>query len=236
MNDDFLTRFRKPPPREFSEALYKRINVHMNTKGNPSLRRLTFAAALCMALIAALAISPNVRAAFNGLIVEIGGMIFFESEEPETPATPLPESHITLVPEEFLPLVEAQAKLPYTISLPTWVPDGFKMGTSVRVSYFPGGPPHASITCYGSDPNVGNIELLISGSQVSWEVDTASVEEVEVNGQPAALVAGTWSADTGRWDNQSALTLSWLKGDAMYQLYSPGASAEDLIRMAESIP
>jgi len=236
MNDDFLTRYRKSPPREFSEALYKRINVPMNIKRTSSLRRLTFAAALCMALIAALAISPNVRAAFNGLIVEIGGMIFFESEEPETLTTPLPESQITLVPEEILPLAEAQAKLPYTISLPTWIPDGFKMSTSVRISYFPGGPPHASITWYGSDPNFGNIELVISGRHVNWEVDTDSVDEVEVNGQPAALVAGTWSADTGQWDNQSALTLSWLKDDALYQLFSPGASAEDLIRMAESIP
>jgi hypothetical protein len=236
MNDDFLTRYRQLPPREFSEALYKRINVPMNTKRTPSIRRLTFAAAFCVALIAALAFSPAARAAFNGLIVEIGGMIFFESEESESPATPLPESQITLVPEELLPLAEAQAKLPYIISLPTWVPEGFKMSTSVRISYFPGGPPHSSITWYGSDPNVGNIELVISDRHVNWEVDTDSVEEVEVNGEPAALVAGTWSADTGQWDNQSALTLSWLKDDAMYQLFSPGASAEDLIRMAESIP
>ena len=113
MNDDFFTRYRKSPPREFSEALYKRINVPMNIKRTPSLRRLTFAAALCMALIAALAFSPAARAAFNGLIVEIGGMIFFESERSASQATPLPESQVTLVPEETLPLAEAQAKLPY---------------------------------------------------------------------------------------------------------------------------
>jgi hypothetical protein len=236
MNDDFLTRYRKSPPREFSEALYQRINAPMNIKRTPSLRRLTFAAAFCMALITALTFSPNVRAAFNGLIVDIGGMIFFEPDETESQATPLPESQVTIVPQEILPLEEAQAKLPYSVSLPTWVPDGFRMSSSVRISYFPGGPPHASITWYGSDPTVGNIDLIISGSQVSWLVETDDVQEVEVNGQPAALVAGTWNVDTGQWDNQSARTLSWLKGDAMYQLYSPGASPEDLIRMAESIP
>lgn len=236
MNDDFLTRFRKPPPRGFSEALYERINIQMNPQRKLPFRRMTFAAALCLALVAALAFSPAARAAFNGFIVEIGGMIFFEPDESESQATPLPESRVTIVPEEILPLAEAQTKLPYTISLPTWVPDGFKMGTSVRISYFPGGPPQATITWYGSDPKVGNIDLMIFGHRVGWQVDTNSVEEVEVNGQLAALVGGTWDYDTGQWNNQTDLTLNWMKGDQMYLLQSPGAAVEDLIRMAESIP
>ena len=55
MSDPFLTRYRKSPPRDYSETLYKRINVPMNTKRSLSLRRLTFAA-LCLALAAALAV------------------------------------------------------------------------------------------------------------------------------------------------------------------------------------
>jgi Domain of unknown function (DUF4367) len=236
MNEDFLTRCRKSPPREFSEALYKRINVQMNTNRTPIVRRLTFATALCLALIAALVFSPRARAAFNGLIVEIGGMFFLETDEAESQATPLPESQVTLVPEERLPLAEAQAKLPYLISLPTWVPDGFKMGTSVRIAHFPGAGPQVTITWYGSDPNVGNIDLTIFAQRVSWLVETDDVQEVEVNGQPAALVAGGWDYDTGQWDNGAARMLNWMKGNEMYQLHSPGAAVEDLIRMAESIP
>ncbi len=67
-------------------------------------------------------------------------------------------------------------------------------------------------------------------------METDDVEEVQVNGQPAALVGGSWNADTGLWDGGSDLTLSWMKGDQMYLLRSPGAPVEDLIRMAESIP
>ena len=110
------------------------------------------------------------------------------------------------------------------------------MGTSVRLSYFPGGPPQTRITWYGSDPNVGHIDLAIFGHRVSWLVDTDSVEEVQVNGQPAALVDGGWDADSGQWDRDSAIILSWMKGEEMYQLHASGTSVEDLIRMAESIP
>ena len=236
MNDDLLTRYRKAPPRDFSEALYKRINVPMNTPKSFPFRRLTLVAAFCLAFIAALAFSPTARAAFNGLLVEIGGMIFFEPDETEMEATPLPESQVTIVPEEVLPLAEAQAKLPYVISLPSWVPDGLKMGTLVRISYFPGAAPQATITWYGSDPNVGNIDLTIFGQRVNWLVETDDVQEVEVNGQPAALVSGGWDYDTGQWDKSAARMLSWMNGDEMYQLRSPGAAVEDLIRMAESIP
>jgi hypothetical protein len=235
MNDDFLTRHRKPPPREFSEALHKRINVPMNTKRTLSIRRLTFAAALGMALIAALAFSPTALAAFNGLVVEIGGMTFFEPDEASSQATPLPESQVTLVPEEILSLTEAQARLPFEIHLPTWAPDGFTRGSAVRISYFGARYTPVVITWYGSDPQVGNIDLTI-GQPVDWLVETDDVQEVEVNGQPAAVVGGTWNADTGQWDRNTNLTLSWMKGDVMYQLMSPGAPVEDLLRMAESIP
>jgi hypothetical protein len=236
MNDDFLTRYRKPPSREFSEALYKRINVPMKVKRTPKFRRMTFAAALCMALVAALAFSPGARAAFNGLIVQIGEMVFFEPDQTASQAAPLPESQVTLVPEERLPLEEAQAKLPYSIQLPTWVPDGFQMGTAVRIAYFPGAGPQVTLTWYGADPKVGNIDLTIFAQRIDWLVETDDVQEVEVNGQPAALVGGGWDADSGQWDAGAARMLNWMKGNEMYQLHSPGAPVEDLIRMAESIP
>lgn len=236
MNDNFLTRYRKSPPRKFSEALYKRINVPMNTKHTPSLRWPTFAAALGMALIAALAFSPAARATISGLFVEIGGMILFEPDETASQATPLPESQVTIVPEETLSLEDAKAKLPYSISLPTWVPDGLTMGTTVRIYYFPGAGPQLTITYYGSDPDVGNIDLTIYAQQIDWLVETDDVQEVEVNGQPAALVMGGWDVDRGGWNRESGRMLNWMKGDEMYQLHSMGAAVEDLIRMAESVP
>ena len=236
MNEDFLTRYRKAPSREFSETLYKRINVPMDMKRPSTLRRLSFAAALCMALIAAFAFLPSARAAFNGFIIQIGEMLLLEPDETASQATPLPESQVTIVPSETLPLEEAQAKLPYSIKLPAWVPDGFKLGSVVRVDYFPGAGPQVTLTWYGSDPSVGNIDLTIYAQRINWLVDIDDVQEVEVNGEPAALIAGGWDADTGQWNRESGRMLNWMKGAEMYQLHSMGAPVEDLIRMAESIP
>lgn len=208
----------------------------MNMKRPPRLRWLTLATALCTALVAALAFSPSARAAFNGLIVQIGEMVLLEPDETTSQATPLPESQVTIVPHETLPLEEAQARLPYSISLPAWVPDGFKMGTVAQIAYFPGAGPQVTITWYGSDPNVGNIDLTIYAQRIDWLVETEDVQEVEVNGEPAALVVGGWDADSGQWNDSAGRMLNWMKGNEMYQLHSMGAAVEDLIRMAESIP
>jgi len=234
MNDDFLIRFRKPPPRHFAAQLYKRINTPMNTPKQLVMRRFSFAAAICLALLAALAFSPGALAAVNSLIRQIGGITFFGPEETASQVTATPGAEV-ITPEDILSITEAREKLPFQLSLPTWAPDGFVMGSSVRISYFQNGFTPAIINWYGSDPDVGNIELMV-GQPVKWLVDTDHLQEVQVNGQPAALVGGTWNEDTGQWDQESELSLTWMKGEVMYKLSSPGAAVEDLIRMAESIP
>jgi hypothetical protein len=234
MNDEFLTRFRKTPPHEFSQALYERISTEMNTQRNFNIRRITFAAAFCLALIAALAFSPAARAAVNSLVRQIGGITYFGPDETEANQPPVPESQITLVPQERLALSEARAKLPYAISLPTWVPEGFTMGTSVRISYFGTKYTPAEIIWYGPDSIVGGFVLTV-GQPVGWYVDTDHLQEVQVNGQPAGLTGGNWDADTGKWDGEDDKTLTWMKGDVMYRL-SARLPVEDLIRVAESIP
>jgi hypothetical protein len=239
MNDDFLTRFRKPPRREFAAALYQRINAPMNTQNNFRVRRFTFAAAIGVALIAALAFSPAARAAFNGLIRQIGGITYLEPEESQPP---LPESEITIVPEEMLSLEQARTRVPFDIQLPSWTPEGYTLSPSVRVTYFPhetlGTNPFVYITWLKSQ-EVGGLTLieLVMAQRVSWVVDMDHLEEVQINGRSAGLTGGTWNADTGAWDTSMGdLTLTWMHNDAMYMLRSPGASVEELIRMAESIP
>ena len=233
MNDNFLTRFRKPPRREFSEALYERITSDMNTQPNFKFRRLTFAAAIGLALIAALAFSPSAQAAISGLVRQIGGVTFFGPDETEANQTAVPESEITVVPDERLSFADAQAKLPYPISLPTWVPDGFEMSSLVRITYFGSKYTPTEITWSGSDMMVGNIILTV-GQPVDWLVDTDHLQEVEINGQPGGLTSGNWDADNGQWGGNDQ-TLTWMKGDVQYRL-SARLPVEDLIRIAESIP
>jgi len=233
MNDDFLTRYRKPPPREFSAALYERIHSPMNTQRNIIFRRLTIAVAFSLALLAALAFSPSARAAFNNLIRQVGGITYIGPEETTSQATPAPGEEYT-IQEETLSLAEAQAKLPYAISLPTWAPEGFDISDTVLITYF--SEEYTPVTISWSGPNYadGPINLMI-GRRVNWLVDLSSMQEVQINGQAAGLTGGGWDADSGQWQGHD-FTLTWMNGDLMYQLRSPSASAEDLIRMAESIP
>ena len=78
--------------------------------------------------------------------------------------------------------------------------------------------------------------MTVFAQRINWLVETEDVREVEVNGEPAALVVGGWDYDTSQWDKKAARMLNRMKGKEMYQLHSPGAAVEDLIRMAESIP
>ena len=239
MNDDFLTRFRKAPRREFAAELFLRINSSMDTQRNFRFRRFAFAAAIVMVSIAALSFSPAARAAFNGLFRQIGGVTYLEPEE-DPNQRPLSESEITIVPEERLPLEQARTRVPFDILLPEWTPEGFTMSSTVRVTYFPYRPtngtnPFVYITWLKSTDGGGQIELVVS-QPVNWVVDLDHLQEVQINGQPAGLTGGSWNYDTGAWDTTyNTLTLTWLVGDVMYQLHSSRTTVEELIRIAESI-
>lgn len=239
MNDEFLTRLRKPPRREFAAQLYQRINAPMRTERNIVLQRFLFAAAIGVALIAALAFSPAARAAFDGLFRQIGGVTYLEPEADPNERS-LSESEITLVPEERLPLDQARTRVPFEILLPGWMPEGYTMSQTVRITYFPYQPtngtnPFTYITWVKSTDGGGQIVLVIS-QPVDWVVDLDHVQEVQVNGQPAGLTGGSWNYDTGDWDTTYGdLMLTWTVGEVMYQLQSASVTPEELIRIAESI-
>jgi hypothetical protein len=61
--------------------------------------------------------------------------------------------------------------------------------------------------------------------------------EVTVNDHPAALIQGAWDGRTQQWNPDARLELSWARDDVLYQLFTwrSGVTAEDLIRMAESV-
>jgi hypothetical protein len=237
MNDDFFTRFRKPPRPEFVAALYKRINIPMNKQPNISFRRALAALAIGVALIAVFASSQTVRAAFQTLMREIGGITYIQPEETTDEPTPHPEEpspRVREVPTDFSELPE---KVPFAISLPTWAPDGYVMSQTALLRYFDGNLQLVFITWDGPDVIKGPIRMLV-GERLNWAVDLDHLQEIQVNGQPAGLTHGGWDADTGEWGGAGAsnVTLTWIHGDLMYQLMSPGVTDEDLIRMAESIP
>ena len=102
MNDDFLTRFRKAPPQEFSETLYERIGTEMNTQRKFNIRRITLPRPYAWRSLPRSRFLPLPKLQLNSVVQEIGGVTFFGPDETEANQTPVPESQITLVPEEAL--------------------------------------------------------------------------------------------------------------------------------------
>jgi Domain of unknown function (DUF4367) len=235
MNDDFLTKFQKPPRPQFAASLLERINQPMNTTTKPSRLRPALPAftAVAAALTLALAVSPSAQAAIGEWIQEIGGVNFVadngQMSGEEEPVT-VTDSMVSL---------NDPAALPFAVSLPAWAPDGFVLDTNARITDFGSGYTPITIAYWGEAPGgwPAVIYLSIGQNTRSWIVDLEHVEEVQINGQPAALTRGGWNADTGQWNvAEGGLTLTWTRGDLQYQLMASNVSAETLIQMAESIP
>jgi hypothetical protein len=234
MNDDFLTRFQKTPRPQFATTLFDRINQSMTTTPKPSRLRpvLLGLTAVTTALALALAISPSAQTALGNWIREIGG-VNFVSDSGQINSN---EEVITVT--ESTVSLDDPAALPFPIALPAWAPAGFVLDPNARITYFNEGYTPIAITYWGETPGgwPAVIILTVGQNTPNWVVDLEHVEEVSINGQPAALTRGGWNADTGQWNvAEGGLTLTWVRGDLQYQLMSADASADTLIRMAESM-
>ena len=80
MNDDFLYRYRRPPRREFAEALYARISSEPRARHQPTisvslspLRQMARSLnILATAAVVVWALSPRVRASALEQVVRVG--------------------------------------------------------------------------------------------------------------------------------------------------------------------
>jgi len=65
-----------------------------------------------------------------------------------------------------------------------------------------------------------------------------SIEEVLVDGKPAALVRGGWNADMKLWENRGQLQLHVPHNGQTYifSAMETSVSIDELIRIAESLP
>jgi len=245
MNDEFLYKMRRSPRPEFAEALYKRISQQRRSmmfeylKASP-IRALAWGMALLgLLLTTALAALPGARAMILRVTKQIGRITFEETDQ--YPGGNL--SEIPTLAAQQVGLSKVQAMIPFTLTLPTWVPDGFELQeevqvilpteisrhTSVSLQWCPVGRSYNCIHMIAECP-VGAVPPS------SLVVGPGNVEEVEINGQPAALVHGAWNADSQRYDPGLQLSLMWEQGGVTYSLFALDVQAEDLIRMAESIP
>lgn len=219
-----------------------------------------------------LATVPSVRAAFGHMMEQRFGLVFVEPT-PQTATMPaqLGSSHVQLE-EKIIPPIsfeEAQAQVPFAISLPTLLPQGFELWTA-RVGTGPHGesvdedgnritvePPVQVILHFKPDESNKNryhFEATLAldimdktGLRGGYAVPAGSEEDVEVNGNRALFVSGSWvrvdeskppSPDNMTWDDSADVAmLSWEADGFTYTLSGShlGLGQEDYIRIAESI-
>ena len=239
MNDQFLRDYYKQPDAKAFQEMEDKLRL--NSK-HTSLTRifLPFKPALKVGVVIILIcvllfVSPAVRAQVSEWIQQIGGVFVLETNE--YPG----RGPVQTIPFDQYSFEGVANELPFEISLPSWMPEEFEIIPTVKVSRFNN---QTAVTAYIDwKPSSGPILTLIiqhrlDGENVGLIVGEGSVEEILVNGEPAALVRGGWNADIQQWDfNIKALTLSWQYNGQTYRLQGieDNISVDELIKIAESI-
>lgn len=173
-----------------------------------------------------------------------------------------------LMTSQALSLEDIQDNLPYQFNLPDWMPDGFEfINANLYKSQLNSDESDWSVIILWQKNHkgvgttismiasaVGNVAKNGEDPSLSTYVGIDSVEEVDVNGIPAALISGLgWSnfdcyscglsrtrpTSTPQWSDYDSLTLMWIKDGLIYELLADDTyyvSRSDLIRIAESIP
>ncbi len=103
--------------------------------------------------------------------------------------------------------------MPFAIHLPTWVPEGFERLDEVMLALPRADTTFALAIMTWCDMQSEeclrlNMEHAPNGSN-EWLVGTESIEEIEINGSPAALVRGAWDEKQEAWQAGELITLSW---------------------------
>lgn len=235
MNDDeFFARFRKAPRPEFASALHERINSPMNAAARriSSRRRLFACLAVCAALALVLAFSPAARAAVMDALRRIGGITFSEQQQVE------PMAGGITTESQRVKLAEAQARVPFTILIPAWVPEGYVLDENALLPSEELGVPHVALNWLNEAGDYITLSIMQTEMGV-FQVGEGSLGEVEVNGKTVALVRGGGYDETGQWiASDRLLELMWHEEGVFYILATGGdhlLSVEDLVRAAESL-
>lgn len=256
MNDDFMHALQKAPPHAFSRRLYRRIAGQSAGQGAgldseathpaprtglrlPTARQLGLGlAAICLALALTFAISPAARARINDVLNSVGGLIF--SETTLYPGGSGPERTF---PEQTVTAEQAAGMLPFSFNLPEWAPPGFVFEAD-RVVVMNDPNEALNYVRLGWQNQAAGAALHLTltwwpGEEQSngYVIGPDSLEEVSVNGQPAAIVRGAWNVDTEEWSGANLIALHWERDGITYHLdgAESAVTVEDLVRMAESV-
>jgi hypothetical protein len=238
MNDKFLRSYRIAPRLAFAQDMRKRLKI--DEENTLRVRALLLrpvalgAITLLLVLTLTLVVSPAARAQVQDWVGQVGGVLFTATGD-----YPGGDEPVTIAPSEKMRLEDARTILPFTIDLPAWVPEDYVLEETVTFVHFEDGVE--SIFIQWRAPQKALLELEIENlppEESKWLVGLDSIEEVLVDGEPAALVRGGWHADTKQWENPEILHLYIAHKGQIYIFSSleKDISVDELIRMAESLP
>lgn len=237
MNDDFLNGFREPPRPEFAKSLYGKLSRERQFAMFTSRRAQTMRvvarvlAAVVLAFGLTILFLPDVRVALAQFIQSIAGFTYKETEQISSPKDG------TLVEPDKISLSEVQALLPQLIfGVPSWSPPGYVLQEQVDYYW------HSIIILNWASKKTGSqIRLLISSvdnlSSDPLEIGPGGAQEILIGSAPAVLERGGYDEQTGKWSSEG-IALRWKRDDTYYLLFTDSkyVNADELIRMAESIP
>jgi hypothetical protein len=239
MNDDFLNGFREPPRAEFAKSLYEKLSrerqfamfIPRHAKSMRVMARVLAAVVLAFGLT--LLILPDVRVALAQFIQDIAGFTYKESEQ----VWVNPPSDGEIIEPGKISLSEAQALFPQlTFGVPSWSPAGFVL--QEQVDYYGDfivlNWASEKTGSYGISLLIGSVDGLSSDP-----IETGpGPQEVLIGNVPALLERGGYDSETGKWNSEEGIALRWKRDNTYYLLMSGGkdVNADELIRMAESIP
>jgi hypothetical protein len=242
-SDDVLTQLSEPPRPEFANDLYANLargrrvpmTAHMNVTAMKRLAMSAIAVSLMVALM--LTVSPGVRAHTEQTFRNVGGFVFDQRDhgwDSGHQANKLGGGNAnSIAAPRHVSLAEAHKNVPYTFAVPAWTPSGFALTDTQVVN------GNSLILQYGNGNRPGFVLRTFSKDGGTNVVGNDSVDEVKINGQPAALIRGLWDGSTGNWKpDANLLTLRWSQGDVTYEMYvntNVGVSQDDMVRIAESM-
>jgi hypothetical protein len=238
MNEDFLNGFREPPRAEFAKSLYEKLArerqfaMFTTRRAMPMRVMARVLAAVVLAFGLTLLILPDVRVALAQFLQDIAGFTYKETEQ----VWVNPPSDGELVEPDKISLSEAQALLQLTFGVPSWSPAGFVL--QQQVDYYGDfivlNWASEKIGSYGISLLIGPVDGLSSDP-----IETGpGPQEILIGSTPALLERGGYDSETGKWNSEEGIALRWKRDNTYYLLMTDGkdVNADELIRMAESIP
>jgi len=236
MNEEYLKGFRKTLDSQRLEKIHLRLERREHSQKIKQYLTRSFLA-LILAFGMLFTFSPTVRAQVLYYWKKVAGMTFMVSND-------LPADAYIMNVDDSWSLEEAQARFASPISLPSYVPQGYER-TSTLQHILDGYVDLVTITWKNGYESIDltiqhcfpDLEFDgIKGVNCGAGIGENSIEEITLNGKPAALVYDPRMSESR---NSDGLKIFWLYNEnTVYSLFflDKDLTQEELIKMAESIP